>query len=340
MEIRTVEAITISDASRISEARRTASRAAQRLGFPEAETGKVAIAATEAATNVIKHASEGKLIVNTERDGSASALVLLTIDKGRGITNIAESLRDGYSTAGSPGTGLGAMQRLASRFEIYSRPAAGTAVLARFEWPASPTSARVPPVRVGGLFVAKPGEEQCGDAIAVVRHEACTRLLAVDGLGHGIQAQEAAQASVAAFRANRSAGLTDVVNAMHLASRSTRGAVAAVAEIDPGAGRVFFAGIGNISAAIVGLDRDYNLVSHSGTLGHELRKVQEFSYPWGPGALLVMHSDGLSRRWTFDQQPGLTSRDPDLIAAVLYRDFARERDDAAVLVASAFHFRP
>ena len=199
---------------------------------------------------------------------------------------------------------------------------------------------REPPVRVGGLFVASAGEEECGDAIAILRQGACTRLLVVDGLGHGLHASEAAQASVAAFRANPGGTLEDVLTAMHMACRPTRGAVAAVAEIDPGASRVRYAGAGNISAAIVGLERDYNLVSHNGTLGHELRKVQEFSYPWGPGAVLVMHSDGLSRRWDFKEQPGLIARDPDLIAAVLYRDFKRERDDAAVLVASAFHFRP
>jgi hypothetical protein len=198
----------------------------------------------------------------------------------------------------------------------------------------------VPPVRTGGLYVSAPGEQVCGDAIAVVRHEACIRLLVVDGLGHGIHASQAAQASSAAFHADAKSPLPDVMNAMHMASRPTRGAVAAIAEIDPGAGRVRFAGVGNISAAVVGLDRDYNLVSHNGTLGHEIRKVQEFSYPWSPGAVLVMHSDGISRRWSFDEQPGLASRDPDLIAAVLYRDFTRERDDAAILVASAFHYRP
>lgn len=340
MEIRTVDAIAIGDTSQVSGARRAAGRAAQQLGFPEAEAGKVAIAATEAATNIVKHAGEGKLIINAVRDGAASALVLIGIDNGRGIANVAESLADGYSTAGSSGTGLGAMRRLSTRFEIYSRPTAGTAILARFDWPPPSASTRMPPVRVGGLFVPKPGEEHCGDAIAVVRNEQCTRLLVADGLGHGLQAAEAARASAGTFQANPRASLSDVLHAMHLASRPTRGAVAAVAEIDPGAGRVLFAGVGNISAAIVGLDRDYNLVSHNGTLGHELRKVQEFSYPWGPGALLIMHSDGISRRWTFEGQPGLASRDPDLIAAVLYRDFARDRDDAAALVASSFHFRP
>ncbi|HWR54463.1 MAG TPA: anti-sigma regulatory factor, partial [Bryobacteraceae bacterium] len=279
MEIRTLDAIAIGDSSRVSEARRTAAKAAQRLGFSEAEAGKVAIAATEAATNVVKHAGEGKLLVNIERDGDSAAVVLLAIDNGAGISNVVEALRDGYSTAGSPGTGLGAMQRLATRFEMYSRPGAGTAVLARFERPGYKIAKREPPLRVGGLFVATAGEENCGDAIAILRQSACTRLLVVDGLGHGLHAYEAAQAAVAAFHANPGGTLEDVLTAMHMACRPTRGAVAALAEIDPGASRVRYAGAGNISAAIVGLERDYNLVSHNGTLGHELRKVQEFSYP-------------------------------------------------------------
>jgi hypothetical protein len=51
------------------------------------------------------------------------------------------------------------------------------------------------------------------------------------------------------------------------------------------------------------------------------------------GFLLVMHSDGLATHWNLDQYPGLVGRRPSLIAGVLYRDFARGRDDVTVVVA-------
>jgi len=54
--------------------------------------------------------------------------------------------------------------------------------------------------------------------------------------------------------------------------------------------------------------------------------------PWPPGARLVMHSDGVSARWRIDSYPGLASLHPALLAGVIVRDFARERDDVTVLV--------
>ena len=71
----------------------------------------------------------------------------------------------------------------------------------------------------------------------------------------------------------------------------------------------------------------------NGIAGHSAERFQEFVYPCeGPGLVLVMHSDGLSTNWSFDRYTGLMARHPALIAAVLYRDAGRSRDDATVLV--------
>ena len=64
-----------------------------------------------------------------------------------------------------------------------------------------------------------------------------------------------------------------------------------------------------------------------------MRRVQEFTYPWPPGAILVLHSDGLLSHWTLDRHPGLAARHPMLLAGILYRDFRRGRDDTTVVVA-------
>jgi hypothetical protein len=74
------------------------------------------------------------------------------------------------------------------------------------------------------------------------------------------------------------------------------------------------------------------LFTHNGTVGAQVRKVQEFEYAWPDGGLLVMHSDGLQTRWSMDPYPGLMARHPAVVAGVLYRDFQRGRDDATVLV--------
>jgi hypothetical protein len=101
---------------------------------------------------------------------------------------------------------------------------------------------------------------------------------------------------------------------------------------------VRYAGLGNISASIVSPvspRESKNLVSYNGIAGHEARKIQEFAYEWPSGALLVVHSDGLSGRWDLARYPGLSLRDPSVVAGVLYRDFSRGRDDAIVVVVRA-----
>jgi Stage II sporulation protein E (SpoIIE) len=123
-----------------------------------------------------------------------------------------------------------------------------------------------------------------------------------------------------------------LVQFAHGALRSTRGAALAVAELDL-AQEVRYAGIGNIAGVVLAPGGNRHLVSHNGIVGHDMRKVQEFVYPWSSDALLVMHSDGLATHWTLDQYPGLAGRHPSLIAGVLYRDFTRGRDDVMVLVA-------
>jgi len=73
-------------------------------------------------------------------------------------------------------------------------------------------------------------------------------------------------------------------------------------------------------------------VSHNGTLGHGARQIRGYQFPWPAGALFVMHSDGLLSHWQLSDYPGLIQRHPALIAAVLYRDFSRGRDDVTVVV--------
>jgi hypothetical protein len=96
---------------------------------------------------------------------------------------------------------------------------------------------------------------------------------------------------------------------------------------------VRFAGLGNISARLVRDGGVRHLVSHNGTAGHAARRIDEFTYPWTPDDRLVMHSDGLATQRDLDAYPGLMERHPSLVAAVLYRDFTRGRDDATVVVA-------
>lgn len=333
----TSTALPIADASQVGEARRAATALAGRLGFDETERGKAALIATEAATNLLKHAGGGLLILRGLECGRLGGLEVLALDKGPGMADVGRCLADGFSTAGSPGHGLGAIGRLASTFDLDSHVGAGTALLARL-WPPATHGHRPPSSgaasTLGAVSVPYPGEQECGDAWASRERDGRTLLLVVDGLGHGPQAAEAARVAVRVFQERGEQGPEELVRAAHDALRSTRGAALAVAETDPDRGQVRFCGLGNISGTIVPPDggRTQSLMSHNGTAGHEMRKVQGFTQPWPAGASLVLHSDGLSTHWRLDRYPGLATRHPSLIAGVLYRDFNRGRDDATVVV--------
>ena len=328
-------AVAIDHPSQVGEARRNAAAIAEAIGLNETEAGKFALIATEAATNISKHATRGEIILRSVVSRGTHAADLIAIDSGPGIANLDRALGDGYSTTGTSGHGLGAMARLASEFDIFTTEGVGTVLCARVErerWRAG--SATPPPFEVGVVRVPKRGEEACGDDWSfIVDDNGRGTLTVADGLGHGLAAAEAATRAVAIGAERAAEQPAMVVSAIHGGLRSTRGAAVAVVEINGSAVR--FSGLGNISASIVGATGSRSLVSHNGTAGHEMRKIQEFAYEWSPGSLLVLHSDGLSARWDLARYPGLLSRHPSVVAGVLYRDFSRGRDDALVVVVRA-----
>lgn len=319
--------VRLEDESGVGEARRASRRLAGDAGLAEATAERVAIVVTEAAGNAFRH-GKGGFVALRLADGPPPGVEILAVDRGEGIRDVAAAMRDGHSTGGTAGHGLGAIRRLSSAFELWSAPGKGTALFAAVRDPASAARA----IDAAALCVAHPGESVCGDAWVVTHAAGRTVLAVADGLGHGPLAQEASHVAVEAVRRHMALSPAEIVTLAHDALRHTRGAALAVLEVAHG-GAVRFAGIGNISAALVADGVARRLVSMSGTLGHEMRRVQEFGYVWPAGALLVMHSDGLATHWDLGAYPGLASRAPALVAGVLLRDFDRGRDDVTVLAA-------
>jgi anti-sigma regulatory factor (Ser/Thr protein kinase) len=331
----TAVSILVEETSKTAEARRAAREMALGLGMDESGAEQVAIATTEACTNLLKHAGGGQVLLQTSTEGGDAVplLELLAVDQGPGMSNLEQCLRDGYSTGSTPGQGLGAMQRLSGQMDIYTLSGKGTAILARW-WLAR--NGWHGAQHVGAVNVAKPGQEVCGDAWGCVRNGANMAILVADGLGHGMEARLASSEAVRQMHENPELPPKALLARIHQALRSTRGAAVSIAHIDCERGKLTFAGVGNIAARIyAGSQGRHNLVSLNGTAGHQCERIQEFSYPWPADGLLVLHSDGLATGTSLDGYPGLAARDPVLIAGVLYRDFSRGRDDATVVVAKA-----
>lgn len=317
----------IDDPSGAGEARRQAERLARSAGFSDSDAGKVALVATETASNLVKHAGHGEMVLGVL---GRAVIQILGLDRGPGLGSRAESLRDGFSTTGTAGTGLGAIQRLSTVFDLYSARDKGTAVLSQIS-NENQVRAESAPLGTGAVSVPVVGEEVCGDAWEEVAASQPVILVA-DGLGHGPDAHLAAERARGAFLTGPGDDLGLIFARMNDRLRGTRGAAAAVARLDAATRTVRFAGVGNIAGVVLSGTGRRALVSQNGTVGGPMPVMRTVTEPLPERGLLVLHSDGVSARWTFDSYPGLMSHHPALIAGVLFRDFARPRDDATVVV--------
>jgi len=323
------ETIEVTESSQIGQARRAAVRLAELFDLPENKRSEVAIVATELATNLSRYGKDGCFFLQAVQQPRSSYVQMLAIDRGPGIADVPRSMRDGTSTGGTPGTGLGAVQRMADVFDIHSGVGQGTVVLARIGQRQSARRSTVA-FRWAAISTSAPGETVCGDAWRVAEDEGALTVMIADGLGHGPLAAEAANQAATLFEGTPHTDPSAFCDRAHVALNGTRGAALALAHI--AAGRLAYAGVGNIAGALVADDKSRGLSSQNGTVGVTVRRTQTFAYDWPPRGVLVMHSDGLTNRWSLDAYRGLGSRHPAVIAGVLYRDCLRGRDDATVVV--------
>ncbi len=326
--------VEVTEISQVGEARRLAVSLAQSLGFSEIEASKAAIAASEMASNLARYAEHGEIILRSLDDEYKRGLELLAVDKGPGISDVAESMRDGFSTSGSAGIGLGGIARQSDLFDVYTIPRQGTVLLSQLWSGLSDANQTGSLAQTGVVCLPAAGQIISGDAWAMQWQGKTRRYMIVDGLGHGEKAGEAAQSAIRLFYNHPGASLSEFVELAHSALKSTRGAVMAVAEVNPDEHVVRFCGVGNIYGMICSEGQSHGLVSYEGIVGHNATRFREFSYPYPAEShsLLVLHSDGLGTRWDLNLYPGLLRRHPSLVAGILYRDFKRPNDDVTVLV--------
>ncbi|WP_371673473.1 SpoIIE family protein phosphatase [Streptomyces sp. NBC_00289] len=337
--------VPVHDSTRVRDARVAAEAAAGLAGLGDERRTAAGLVATELATNLLKHAGGGHLLVDAvappvpvDGPGAGPCVQIAAIDHGRGMADVAGALRDGFTTARSLGAGLGTCRRVADDFELHSAPGRGTVALARIGGTGRDGS-RPPagPLRAGGVNIPYAGADYSGDAWAWVRADDRLTLMLADGLGHGPEVARASTAAAEALR--RSAHLTpaEALRNLDTALRGTRGAAVALAQVELSTGVLRFAGVGNIGARLREDGTWRSLLSRPGIVGvHRPTTLREEQARWAGDRLLILHSDGLPSRWTPPSDPCLLSADPAVIAAVTVRDTSSPagpvRDDTAVAV--------
>ncbi|MFC7515842.1 ATP-binding protein [Herbaspirillum sp. GCM10030257] len=320
----------VGELGEIAAARRAGVDLARQLGFDETRAGKLALIITEAATNVVKHAVRGEIMLRTISENADYGIEVIAVDSGPGIENLKSSMQDGVSTTGTYGVGLGAISRLADEFDLYSVPGSGTVLWMQL-WAVTSTKLQSE-WDIGVVCLPIASEEESGDDWASVSMTNSLTVMVADGLGHGSEAARASRAAVDVLLQSADAYPASILSQAHDALAGTRGAAVAIAQISNAGEHLRYCGVGNIEACIMDGDVSRHMVSHNGIVGNNIRKLQEFTFPWMPESILIMHSDGLGTRWNVANYPGLYTRHPAVIAAILYRDFVRRRDDVTVLV--------
>lgn len=346
--MRSIQSIEIRDEAHVGTARRVVHRFASGLGFDETTLAQIDIVVQEIGTNAVHYATTGGWLHYTTPIGEARGLEIFYWDSGPGIYDLDRAIRDGVSTSGSLGAGLGAVRRLMDEFDLYStvrvtsrlslmerRTSHGTALMVRKWMDAKEERAqsRFESQRFGVWSRPHPSEDVNGDAYFIRTRNRQTLIAVIDGLGHGAGACEAAECALDSLDEWMGEPLNEVLQAAHAALRATRGAVLGAAVIDEANNQFHYAGVGNVMARVFGAQQVISPISTNGTLGARLGQLKVWTYPWTSDATLVMASDGVSASWNIESYPGILRHSPQLLAGVLMRDYGRAADDATVLVA-------
>jgi anti-sigma regulatory factor (Ser/Thr protein kinase) len=308
------------------------------IGFSPARLAETDIVVSELISNLNKHTPEGELLVKPLLDfDNRQGIEIISIDNGNGIANLSEMIKDGKTTTGTLGQGLGAIKRLSDDFDIYTLPGWGTIVLSRIFIPAKSALTSRSRLDMNALMLPKHGEELCGDGWKYLKIGSSVKLIALDGLGHGPEAHKASKKAVKEFIEIKNTTPSDTIKILHRKIRDTRGAVGMVIHIDTYINMIAYAGLGNISAKNINAESTKNLVSYNGIIGHTIpNTIHSNSIDWHPYDTLIVHSDGLKSRWDFMQLPNILQYDGSVIAAALYKDFSRQTDDLLIIVIKNF----
>lgn len=304
------------------------------LEFDESVVEEIVLVVHELASNIVKHAGEGSVHLVPRSDDDRSGIEIRAEDSGPGIGDVEQALADGYSTVGSLGGGLGTVHRLMDKVMIDSDGTtdSGVQIVATRWSERSPDRVLESPLAVGAATRAKPGEEQNGDAFLIEHDGSRTLVGVIDGLGHGENAHQASRRARQFIETHSDRPLPELFEGVERTCRSTRGVVMALASFDLDAEVATIGSVGNISVNVCNTPESIHAVSPRGVVGGNAPNPILKQCEWQSNYVLVLHSDGLTNRWSWDDFTELKTTPVTHTAQELLRSLSTEDDDATVLV--------
>lgn len=325
------------DRSYVSIIKRDVRALGKNMDFPAAKINELDIIVAELTSNLVKYAQGGELLVRALPDKLNPGIELISTDAGPGMIDTNRMMTDGVSTGGSLGQGLGAINRLADLFQLYSLPNRLTIGLVRvfLKLPKPPVT--VPLATVQALVVSKVDQTPCGDDFYYKQTASSLRMFLGDGLGHGLSAYQAVRQATRVMDHQHTDSPAAWLTAIHRAAIGSRGLVGTAAVYNFTSRKWIVCGVGNIRTQLSGLTQSKSYAPQNGILGYNLpRQLQEKELAYEPGQCLIMASDGLQTRWSPGRYPNANRYDPIVLAAAIYKEHARHTDDMSVAVARIY----
>ncbi len=324
---------TADDRSYFSLIKKDIHKLAAEAGYPQAKLSDLDLIVSELTSNIQKHVTGGaEILVSVNKEERNEYVEIICIDNGPGIADINKVLADGYSSVNTLGHGFGSMKRLSDKFDIYSQPGWGTIVLIRVYKSPDQSIARKP-IQLYGLVVAKPGEKDSGDGFYFQNTQAGFKILLADGLGHGKDANFAVNEAVYAFRLCTETSAVETIRSVHQSIKKTRGIVANVVMYNRDKQTWTISGVGNISTRLMSGTFQKLVVPYNGIIGHNIpNTMTDVTYSIEEYNQFISCSDGMRSRWENYKFPNVHKADPMILAAAIYKEYARRTDDMSVII--------
>jgi anti-sigma regulatory factor (Ser/Thr protein kinase) len=325
---------TASDRSYFSLLKKEIHNKSVELGFSEQKTAELDIVVSEMTSNLHKYANDGEILMGAFAEDENPYIEVICIDNGPGMADPFKMMKDGFSTTNSMGHGLGSINRLSDKFDIYTQKGWGTIILSRiYKNPVTRKLTRATGVDIKALVVAKPGEQHSGDGFYYKYEGGKFKMLVADGLGHGIEANYAVNQAAETFKNYTGSSPVEVLRIMHHDIRKTRGIVGTAVVFDFESNKWQIAGIGNIAVKMLGASNMKSYIAYNGIIGHNIpNTMNDQEHSWNDYYQIVLCSDGIRSRWDVSKYPGIFKCDLSVTAAAIYKDFARRTDDMSVIV--------
>jgi len=321
------------DRSYFSLLKKEIHRRAGEAGIVAERLNELDIIVAEMTSNLYKYSDDGELLMGVFQNNGSPYIELICIDNGPGMANPSRMMLDGMSTTNTMGHGLGSIKRLSDTFELYSLTGWGTILLSRIYNDPKAAKKNIELI-IRPIVVSKPGEVKSGDGFAVKRTDKYIKLMLADGLGHGPEANFAVNEAADIFKVFPDYSPTETLRFIHSSIKKTRGAVINITGYDLETKTWISAGIGNIAAKMIGPVQIKSHMSYNGIVGHNIPStMNDQQYAADEYNQVVLCSDGIKTRWDSLKYPQISKYDQTVLAAAIYKDFARRNDDMSVIAA-------